>query len=151
GRDFTSGDRDGGDNVVVISHSMAKTFWPGEDALGKRFRVGGDTSLPLMTIVGVVGDIRARGFDDKPEPTVYLPLAQSGRTSFFMPRAMAVVVRSSGEPMSVAGAVKAAVHALDSGAPVSEVRSLDAVVGTSVATRKFSTSLLAGFALLALL
>jgi predicted permease len=150
GRDFTDQDREGAMNVAIVSESFAKVTWPGQDALGKRFRVGGNPTIPMMTIVGIASDIRARGYTDRPEPTMYFPYAQTGIATFFMPRDMAIVVRTTGEPMSVAHAVTAAAHAIDPAAPVSEIRSLDDVVGTSVATRKFSTALLGVFAVLAL-
>jgi putative ABC transport system permease protein len=151
GREFTDADREGAPYVAIISAEMARQIWPGENALGKRFRIGGNDELPLMTIVGIVHDIRARGFADTPEPTMYVPFAQTGKTSYVMPRAMALIVRTTGDPFSVASAVKSAVHSLDPSAPVSEIRSMEQVVGSSISTRKFSTSLLTVFSLLALL
>ncbi|HYV98491.1 MAG TPA: ABC transporter permease, partial [Gemmatimonadaceae bacterium] len=151
GRDFTNADRDGAPYVAIVSKEMAKTIWPGEDAIGKRFRVGGGDQLPLMTVVGVVGDIRSRGYADHPEPTMYFPFAQTGRTTYFMPRAMGVLVRTTANPRSAEASVRAIIRSLDPGAPVSEVRTLEEVVGTSITTRRFSTSLLAMFAALALL
>jgi putative ABC transport system permease protein len=150
GRQFTAADRDGTEPVAIVSAEMAKETWPGDNPIGKRFRVGSGTELPLMTVVGVAGDIRARGFTDTPEPTMYFPHAQSGRTTFFMPRGMSLVIRTNGSPISLASPVRQAVRALDPAAPVSEVRTMEEVVGTSVATRRFSTSLLTGFAILAL-
>jgi predicted permease len=150
GRDFTDADRVDAPFVAIVSEEMAKRYWPGEDAIGKRFRVGGNDQLALATIVGIVKDIRSRGFTDTPEPTMYFPLAQTAKTTFFMPRAMALIVRTSGDPFTVTAAVKNAVHALDPAAPVSEIRSMEQVIGTSVATRKFSTTLLTVFSLLAL-
>jgi putative ABC transport system permease protein len=150
GRDFTDADREDAPLVAIVSEGMAKQVWPGDNAIGKRFRVGGNDQLQLAEIVGIVKDIRSRGFTDTPEPTMYFPLAQTARTTFFMPRAMALIVRTSGDPFAVTGAVKSAVHTLDPAAPVSEIRSMDQVIGTSVATRKFSTTLLTVFSLLAL-
>jgi len=109
-----------------------------------------------MTVVGVVNDIRSRGFDDKPEPTMYWPHAQASRSSYFVPRGMTLVVRptcAAGarcDPLSLANAVRAAVHSVDPRAPVSDIRTLSDVVGTSVASRRFSTTLIAAFATLAL-
>ena len=149
GRDFTNADRDGGQPVAIVSERFAQTIWPSESALGKRFKVGGPA--PLVTIVGVVRDIRARGFGDTPEPTMYFPFAQSAKSMFFMPRNVTVLVRTNGDPTRVAPSVRSIVNALDKTAPVSEIRTLEQVVGISVSTRRFNTTLLAGFATLALL
>jgi putative ABC transport system permease protein len=148
GRDFAPGDREGALPVAIVSATMASALWPGEDALGKRYKLAGNS--PLVTVVGVVGDVKSRGFDDTPEPTMYFPFAQSAKSAYFVPRVMALVARVSGDPMSIAPGVRSAVHAVDPTVPVSEVATLEQVVGTSVATRRFNTAMLVAFALLAL-
>jgi putative ABC transport system permease protein len=148
GRDFTSNDRDGALPVAVVSEQFAKKVFPGASPLGKRFKLGGPG--PFMTIVGVVGDVRARGFDDTPEPTMYFPYAQSARNAYYMPRSMAILLRVDGDAQSVGPTVREIVRSLDRTVPVSEMRTLEQVVGTSVSSRRFNTGLLAGFALLAL-
>jgi predicted permease len=149
GRDFTDADRNGALPVAIVSERFAQTIWPSEKALGKRFKLSGQS--PLMTVVGVVRDIRARGFGDTPEPTMYFPFAQTGTSTFFMPRIMTLLIRATGDPTSAAPSVRTIVSELDKTAPVSEIRTLEQVVGTSVSTRRFNTTLLAGFAALALL
>lgn len=148
GRDFNDADRGGGPYVAIVSKLLAKQLWPGVDPLGKRFHLGGTQTY--MSVIGVVDDIRSRGFDDKPEPTMYFPLPQTREAAYFMPRAMKLVVRTSGDPMAVAGQVRAIVKSLDPTVPVSNARTLENVVGTSVANRRFSTALIAAFAALAL-
>ena len=148
GRDFTDDDRDGAPLVAIVSEAFAKLAWPGQQPLGKRFHLGG--TGPLITVVGIVRDIRARGFADTPEPTMYFAFAQSAKSAFVMPRSMALVVRTRGDAASMGTAVRDVVRSLDKTVPVSEVRTLEDVVGTSISTRKFNTLLLAGFALLAL-
>jgi putative ABC transport system permease protein len=148
GRDFTEADRDGAPLVAIVSEAFAKLAWPGEQALGKRFKLGGPA--PMLTVVGIVRDIRSRGFADTPEPTMYFAFAQSAKSAFVMPRNMALVVRTTGDAPSIAPALHAAVHSLDKTVPVSEVRTLEQVVGTSISNRRFNTALLAGFAVLAL-
>jgi predicted permease len=148
GRDFTAADRESGPYVVIVSKALARELWPDADPLGKRFRLGGDSTF--MTVVGVVNDIRSRGFHDTPEPTMYFPYAQTRETAYFMPRAMNLVVRTAGDPLAIANQVKAIVRSMDVTVPVSNVRTLEQVVGTSVANRRFSTALLGGFAALAL-
>src|SRR6185312_11261008 len=110
--------------------------------------LGGDS--PFMTVVGVAGDFRSRGFDDTPEPTMYFPYAQSGITAYGEPRQMKLVIRVDRDPGAKAAAVRGILRSLDPAAPLSEVRTLDDVVGTSVSNRRFTTALLAGFAVLAL-
>ena len=149
GREFTDADRAGLLPVGIVSERFAELMWPGESAIGHRFKLGGQT--PWLTIVGVARDIRSRGFGDLPEPTMYFAAAQSESDGFFTPRAVAIIVRTTGDPLAVATALRAAVRALDRTIPVSEVRTLDQVVGTSVSNRRFNTGLLATFALLALL
>ena len=149
GRDVLPTDGPDAPLVALVSESFAKLAWPGRRAVGRRFRLGGDS--PYTTVVGVVADIRAGGFTGTPEPAMYFPHAQAMHNAYFLPRAMAVLLRTTGDPARLAPAVRAAVRALEPSAPVSEVRTLEAVVATSVASRRFSTSLLAAFAALALL
>ena len=148
GRAFTDADRPGSPLVAIVSRKFADASWPGQDPLGKRFRLGGDS--PFMTVVGVAGDFRSRGFDDTPEATMFFPYAQSGISAYGEPRQMKLVIRVDHDPGAKAPAVRAILHSLDANAPLSEVRTLDEVVGTSVSNRQFTTALLAGFAVLAL-
>jgi len=148
GRAFTDADRPGSPLVAIVTRKFAEASWPGQDPLGKRFRLGGDS--PFMTVVGVVGDFRSRGFDDTPEATMFFPYAQSGISAYGEPRQMKLVIRVDHDPGAKAPAVRAILHSLDANAPLSEVRTLDEVVGTSVSNRQFTTALLAGFAVLAL-
>ena len=150
GRDFTDDDRAGGTNTVIISRSAARMLWPElPDVLGQRLQVGGQPSAP-MTVVGIVDDIRARDFQDIPEPTMYVPHPQTHLTAYFMPVSLWLVVRTSGEPMLVANQIRAIVKSMSTTVPVSDIRTLEQVVGTSVENRRFSTGLIAAFASLAL-
>jgi len=149
GRDFSASDRAGAAPVAIISKAFAERFWPGEDPLGKRFRLGG-LDFAWTSVVGVVNDLRMRGFDDIPEPTMYVPHAQAGQSSYVVPRALALVVRTSGNPSAVVNPVRAVVKGVDAGVPISRVRTLRDIVATSTANRRFSTWLIAGFGALAL-
>jgi putative ABC transport system permease protein len=150
GRDFTEQDRAGGPHAVIISSALAKLLWPeAGDVIGKRMRIG--VEPPFMDVVGVVDDIRSRGFSDHHEPTMYVPHPQTHVTAYFMPRSMNLVVRTSGDPMSIANQVRSAVRSLDPTIPISNVRTLEQVVGISVANRRFSTALITAFAALALM
>jgi putative ABC transport system permease protein len=148
GRDFTDNDRADGPYVAIVSKSMAKMLWPNSEPLGKRFRMGGGETF--MTVVGVVDDIRSRGFNDTPEPTMYFPYPQTRTSAYFLPRTMSLVIRTRGAPSAIGAGVRAIVKSLDPSVPVSNMRTLEEVVGTSVANRRFSTALIAAFATLAL-
>jgi putative ABC transport system permease protein len=150
GREFTSADRADAELVAVVSKSFADLTWPGQNPIGQRFKLGG-SNPPLMTIVGVVPDIHSRGFGDKREPTFYFPYAQATKSAYVTPKSMALLIRTDGNPLAIAEAVRKQVLMLDRSVPLSEVRTLERVVGQSVAVRKFNTLLLAGFAALALL
>jgi putative ABC transport system permease protein len=150
GREITSSDRLGTTPVVIVSKRLADQFWPNENPIGRRLGIG-NPRVPWLTVIGVVGDISSRGFGDPPEPTMYFAYAQSSMTAYYQPGNLSLVVRTTGNPASVAGPIRSIVHALDRDIPVSDVRTMDQIVGVSVANRRFSTMLLAGFALLALL
>ena len=149
GRDFNDRDGAGGPYVAVISQAMAKQLWPNENAIGKRFHLGANNTL--MTVVGIVGDIRARGFTDRPEPMMYFPYAQTSVSAYFQPRSLSLVIRTKGDPRQLEGQVRALVRSLDGSVPISDIRTLEQVVGTSTEQRRFSTALIGAFAALALL
>lgn len=152
GRAFTDADHAGSPLVAIISESAVRRLWPdGGDPLGRRFRVGGLSTPVYMTVIGVAADIRARGFADTPEPTMYVPFAQTHLSTYVMPRSLSLVIRTSGTPSSIAPMVRAAVNELDPSVAVSRERTLDALVGGSVASRRFTTALLLAFAALAVL
>jgi putative ABC transport system permease protein len=150
GRDFTANDRTGAAPVAIVSKSFADRYWPGHDPLGRRFRVGSIDSV-WMSVVGVVDDLRQRGVDDVPEPTMYVPHAQSGQSSYYVARSLALAVRTTGNPSLVVNQVRAMVKELDPTVPVSRVRTLADIVAGSNANRRFSTWLIAGFGVLALI
>jgi predicted permease len=149
GRDVSAQDDASGPFVAVVSESMAEMLWPSQDPIGKRFRQGGGSTY--ATVVGVVGDVRSRGFDDTPEPTMYFPHAQTAVTAYFMPRSLTLIVRTAGDPLRLAPEVRSIVRSLDPTAPLSGVRTLDDVVLSAVASRRLSTTMIAGFAAVALL
>jgi predicted permease len=149
GRDVSEQDGPTGPFVAVVSQAMADMLWPTEDPVGRRFRVGDGATF--VTVVGVVGDIRSRGFDDTPEPTMYFPYAQTGVTAYFMPRSLSLVIRAEEPELPVVDELQRIVRSLDASVPVSSVRSLEDVVGTAVASRRLATTLIGGFAVAALL
>ena len=150
GRDFREQDDERAAPVAVVNETMARQYWPGESAVGKRFKVGTPESPnPWLTIVGVVADVRQMGADAPVKAEMYVPYRQGAAYTFFYPRDL--VVRTSVTPGALAAAVRQAVHEVDPRQPVSGVRTLDEVLGRETAERRVGVVLLTAFAALALL
>jgi putative ABC transport system permease protein len=136
--------------VVIVNETMARQSWPGEDAVGKRFIIDRwQDDQRWLTVVGVVGDTRQMGLEAPARPEIYIPYQQIDSQPWFAPRDL--VVRASGDPTDLIGAIKAAIHDVDPALPVSNVRTLDEVLDEDVATRRVGTTLLLAFAAFALL
>jgi len=149
GRFLDERDRNGTLPAVVVNESLARTYWPGESALGHRIDTGtGDGSPLWMTIVGVVEDIKERGLDYGPKPAVYVPFTQT-TIAFYQPSEIAV--RTSVPPARLATALQQAVWALDPEQPVSTVRTMEQIVDTELSNRQEMLSLFSTFAGMALL
>ncbi len=146
GRLFRDGDAAEAPRVAVIDETMARTYWPGVDPLGKRFHRGSaDAKQPnWITVVGVVGNVRNSGLHVEPRPQVYLPETQ---TTF---STMSLAVRTKGDPRRLAAAVRAAVHTVDPSQAVSNMMTMDEMIDRSLAGRRFNLILLGLFAGLAL-
>ena len=139
-------ERDGSDapRVAMINQTMARTWWPGEDPEGKRFKRMEKGSW--VTIVGIVGDVHQAGLAVPARAEMYLPYQQQ---EFFPPDYLAV--RTSGDPLLLAESVRQQIWSVDKQQPVSDVMPLEQLVGESLAPRRMQASLLGGFAGLALL
>jgi predicted permease len=145
GRDFRDSDRLNAPPVVLISAAMAKRFWPGEDAIGRRLTL---TFYPGVSreVVGVVADVKLRGLDvTQPVEAIYVPFGQMSRGW------MSVVVRTETPPQSLASAVRRAVRETDPEQPILELKTMEEHLGESLAHQNFSMRLLSVFAGLALL
>ncbi len=147
GRGITPQDIADKAQVAVISETMARTHWPGEEALGKRIKMGRYASTaPWITIVGVAANVRQFELESETRPQLYLPYSQVG---FFAPRHL--VVRTSGDPLGFVAAVREAVWSVDPDQPVSNVSTMEKIVSESLAGRRLVMLLLGIFAALALL
>jgi predicted permease len=132
--------------AALISAGLARRLWPADQlssVVGRRIRPG-DLTSPLVTIVGVVGDVSSGALDQEPMPAIYRPQRQSGS------RDMTLVVQTSGDPIALVSAIRAEIGRLDKDLPVSAIRTLDDVVSASVATRRFQATLVVLFAVFAL-
>jgi putative ABC transport system permease protein len=153
GRDFNDTDIAGRPAVILISESMARRFWPGEEALGKRLTL---TFTPgaVREVVGVVGDVKLDGLDQtRPSATLYVPLDQvstpaTGEWSSFP---MTLVVRSASAPTGLVSAVSNVVHDVDREMPVRDILTMEDLVANSVTQQRFNMLLLGAFAGLAVL
>jgi putative ABC transport system permease protein len=152
GRFFASTDAPGGMPVAIVNESMAARFFAGENPIGRRIRVSGNTTKEAwMTIVGIAGNVRDRSLDAAPRPLYYLLHAQVPVTlegSAF--RSMSLVVRVSGAPDATIKGVRGIVRQLDPSLPVFDVQSIDVIIGRSVARPRFLTAVLSLFAVIGL-
>jgi putative ABC transport system permease protein len=146
-------DDDRGGPVLFVNESAARTLFPGEDPVGRRARLSrtnGDEQ-PWRTIAGVVADVRQRGLERPPRPEMYIPLPQFrhflARTQAW---SMVVVVKAAVPPLSLAGAMRAAVRRVDPEVPTASLLAMDEVVGASMADRRRDAWLIGAFAALAL-
>ena len=145
GRYFSDDDSESSPPVAIVDETMAETYWPHEDPIGKRIHTGGRMATrPWSTIVGVVRHVRNRTLEARSRVELYWPEAQRPYSS------MALAVHTSGDPMSLATTVEKEVLAVDAEQPVYRVRTMTEVMSDSVARRRLALVLLAVFSGLAL-
>jgi putative ABC transport system permease protein len=148
GRGFMDQDNSSGPGVAIISQSVARILWPGDDPIGKRLTME-DEPKPKdwLTIVGVVDDVRQQSLAENPLPAIYQPYEQVTRT-FFLSH-MSFVVRTAANPGSVAAGMRAVLHDVDKYQPVS-IAALTDLADASTAETWFQARLISTFSLLAL-
>jgi len=146
GRVFTEADREGQVPVAIVSESVARRFWPNSDAIGKR--IGYPFPSPWMTIVGVVPDTKQDSLTDTTAMSAYVPWWQRTRMSG---SELWVVARSDGDPSALGGMIRRIVRDVDRSVPVSDVRTMDAVLAGSLQKTRFTVSLVGAFAAAAVL
>ena len=148
GRGFNATDI-GGTPTVLVNEKLVKTFYPNVNPIGRRLRPGFGNP-PWFTIVGVVKDVKQGGIDEETGTEVYFLYPQVGAALGFAPQTMNVVMRASGDPLSLASAARAAVQQTDPTLPVANLASMEDVIYGSMARPRFLTLLLAIFAGVAL-
>lgn len=153
GRFFTPEDRAGSLRVLIVSEGLAKKYWPGEDAIGKRIKWGPpESQSPWLTVVGVVGDVKQGPLDLPTTPHTYQPLAQLNDSGVEgIARSLDLAVLARGKPATLAATLRNQLRALDPAVPLTKVRTMDEILGSSVSPRRFNTLLLIAFAAVALL
>ena len=147
GREFTAQDLTPNPTKIIINEAMAKREFPNEDPIGHRFSFGPDEkgNPQWVDIIGVVGNVRQYRADQEPVPITYAPSSSAPS------RAQNLMIRTAGDPMAIAGSVRAVLQSLDSSLPISPPRTLDDVVGASLTQRRFNMTLLIVFAAIALI
>lgn len=145
GRTLTAADDAASAPVAVVNETFARLYYPGQSAVGRRVRPG--FRDPWRTIVGVVSDVRNAGLDRPAGTELYLPYAQTETAH----RNAYVVLRTQGDPLSLAAAVRREVHALDPSTPVSAVRIMDDVVAAAQSRPRFLALLIGLFSGVALI
>ena len=143
GRDFQPSDNSNALRVAIIDETLARRYWPANDAIGRRIQTTGDREW--MTIVGVAGGIKHASLTEEKSPHIYMAMAQSPA-----PRAT-FVVRTAGPPAAAFSTFRAAIKQVDPDMPLYLVRPVSELIGDTLSTQRLTNILLTGFALIALL
>jgi putative ABC transport system permease protein len=151
GRYFSQADNEHSMPVAIINETMARQYWPGENALGRRFKIGdpNDPERPWTTIVGIVADVRQMGLEEPVRAEMYLPYRQITHNPWFIPRDLAI--RTTGDTTNLVSAVRQAIREVDPDQPVSNVATMAEVLGEQAAQRRMGMIMLVAFSALALL
>ncbi len=145
GREFDQRDTGGKPDVVIINQKMAQRYWPNGDAVGKRIKIGPPENEPWQTVVGVVGDVNHYGLDTEPDLATYEPHGKRPWSE------MTILVRTVGEPLSLATLVQSEVKNAEKEILIEEVASMSGRLSKSVAPQRLNLLLLGTFALVALM
>jgi len=150
GRFFTEDDENGKLPVAIVDEATARRYWwPDHDPVGRRLRIrlrfGQNPANQWSTVVGVVKNIKHDGLDVDGVPHLYVPLNQ------FVGRSLSLALRTSLPASTLETQIRGAIQSVDPGLPVFSVTSMDEVLNASLASRRFSANLVAGFAAVALL
>lgn len=145
GRTFTGQEMTAGSPVVVVNRTLADRYWPNADAVGKRMRWGVTTDDPLLTVVGVVADVKQRQLGAPLQPQMYVPYTQSPY------RTMSLLVATQGDPGVLAPAVRTKVRELAPRIPVYGLETMRAIYARSVWQQRLYGALFTSFAVIALM
>ena len=154
GRDFTLADDANAPLVAIVNRTLAEHYWPGQDPIGKRLHRGpAEAHLPWLTVVGEIGDVKQLAADVPTGMQFYIPSSQvkAGAGSFAPPSFVTgnqgtIVVRGQLPPEQMADSLRTVVHSIDPQLPLTQVESMDRVVGEGQASRRFNTTVISAFA-----
>jgi putative ABC transport system permease protein len=147
GRLFDEHDGPQAPPVALINETMAKKFWPNVDPLGRRMQLHSE-GTSWFQIVGIVADVRQMGLNEPPRQEMYFPYWQAEK-NWFVPRDLAI--RTDGDPKALVASVKQTIASIDRDQPISDIKTMDQWLDEEVASRHVQTTLLGGFAALALI
>jgi putative ABC transport system permease protein len=150
GRDLAETDNQRSTPVAIINKTMAQRYWPNESAVGKRLKFGlPNSQTPWMTVVGVMADVRQIDAHAPVRAEVLIPYRQAGNSPLYTPREL--VVRTTAQPLDLVAAIRRAIQSADPSQPISEIRTMDDLLGSRTTTYQMGMTLLAVFASLAAL
>jgi len=156
GRDFTAGDQSNSPWVAVVNEAFARTFWPGQDALGQRLTLkfyNKDGELP-REVVGIVADSRQFRGETEAQPLVYVlhrqQLVRQRASLEILRMRTSFVIRTNGDPLALAASLRAAINRVDPGIPVLQVRTVDSYLSAQLQFPRFIATLFTIFAAVAL-
>jgi putative ABC transport system permease protein len=153
GRDFSERDTAASTRVAVINQTMARTFWPNESAVGKRFMLGRpspNVPIPWTVVAGVTGDAREVNLEQTAEPEFFLPLTLGAvGPPFLWPRHL--ILRTQGDPLLQTAAIRRVVASVDADQPISNLQTMNDIVDKEFGQRNTQLILVAALAALALL
>ncbi len=130
--------------VTVINEAMARKLFPNQEAVGQHIRTGPAATGPWTTVIGVIGDIKHGGLEELPQPEMYISYLQGPPVGPF------IVLKTTGDPATMAETVRAEVRRLDKNLPIYDMRTMAAMRAESVSTRRFVLLIAGAFGLLAL-
>jgi putative ABC transport system permease protein len=144
GREFSDGDGPDSMLVAIVGKQLARRYWPDQDPIGKRVKVGQENVAPWLTVVGVAGDIKYDWLSRAPELMIYTPYRQTPRLSSFF------AIRASSDPLELTRAIRSKIAAIDPVQPIFEVNTLGRVMTNSVIGLVYVASLMAAMGVIAL-
>ena len=147
GRAFLESDTAHSRPVAVVNVAMVKKFWPGENPIGEQVGLA-SPDFPLMTIIGIVADVKHLSLREEPGPEMYVPFTQKPYPSMLV---MQLLLRSEMDPGALIASVHKAVHSVDAGLAVAKVATLKGIVDSSLAGQRFSMLLVGAFGAISLL
>ncbi|HEX4021773.1 MAG TPA: ABC transporter permease [Acidobacteriaceae bacterium] len=159
GRFFTESDNATAQLAVVVNHKLAEHYWPGQSPLGKRLRIGTEQlQTPWLTVVGEVADVKSGAPDGDTNEEFYQPVAQTeasigalGRPDDINGNGMSVALRTALPPEMMENSLRAVFHSLDPQLAITQVQSMEQAVSDTEAPRRFNTTIITVFALVAVL
>ncbi len=154
GRVFTEGDKEGSPLVVMINHKLAQHYWPGQDPIGKRLRLGtADMKSPWLTIVGEVADVKQDSPDVDTQEQYYEPVEQYetslgplGAPTDLFGGSGYIALRTALPPEQMENALRSTVRSLDPQLALAQIQTMEQAVSDSEAPRRFNTAVIAAFA-----